>query len=115
MQQHSKSVEMHAALARLAEVRGDHRLALAHLDCTLNALADDMQGSSEGLRICLACYEVLQNDNPPIAQKALSQGYEMLQAAAESIDNHNARRQYFQNIPDHRALIQAWEKLNVGG
>jgi WD40 repeat protein/DNA-binding SARP family transcriptional activator/predicted ATPase len=101
-------VEAEAGLARLAVARGDLAQAQTHVTNILPTLDFHPQaGMDEPFEIYLTCHQVLAASNDPAAATVLQRGYDLLQAYARQIPDHDLRESFLNKAPVHRALHQA--------
>jgi hypothetical protein len=102
--------EPQTALARVALAAGDRTGALATIAPTLAYLAESgtFDGTDEGLRIDLICYQVLEANGDPRAGDVLAAAHTRLQARAAAILDADARQMFLQHVLWHRELVAAW-------
>ena len=70
-----------------------------------------LQGARDPSQIFLTAYRVLQRLNDPRADNLLRQGHAHLQACADRISDAALRRQFVENVPVHRALLEEAVKI----
>ncbi|MBN1887936.1 MAG: tetratricopeptide repeat protein, partial [Thermoflexales bacterium] len=109
-----------AGLARVAMAQGDATRAVAYADEILAWLASH---SPDGIEfpvwVYLTCYRVLRTaagGDPATlerAREALDAGYALLQERAGRIQDGAQWRQFLENVPWNRDLVEAWEEENV--
>ncbi|MGB3712961.1 MAG: protein kinase [Candidatus Promineifilaceae bacterium] len=59
---------------------------------------------------CVKIYKAL--DDAEFASRALENGYQELMERAERISDLEWRQSFMRNIPEHRALLEMWEKVS---
>ena len=99
-----------AGLASLALAQGDVPTALHHV---LRVLALDVdgavtQGSVNPRRVALICHRVLSSASDPRAGAWLQRAHGELLTVAATISDETLREGFFNNIPEHRAILAAW-------
>lgn len=68
------------------------------------------------IHVYLTCYQVLQAavvdnlETPERMQVVLRTGYDLLQQRAKAIQDESLRRNFLQNVPFNRKLMEAWQK-----
>lgn len=106
-------------LAGLAQVS----LALGHLVQAQNYIMEVlaymesnpiMAGAERPLRVHLICYQVLRAASDERAPALLAQAYEILQARAAKIPDEALRYSFLQKLPDHRAIVGEFKRLQTG-
>ncbi|MCA9991017.1 MAG: tetratricopeptide repeat protein [Anaerolineales bacterium] len=104
------AAELLAGLARLALGQGDLPQALAHVQEILAFTAQNtLDGTEEPFRVSLTCYQVLHAAGDAQAETLLAGSYQALQARANAIGDPALRQVFLQQVPAHRALVQAWQ------
>jgi class 3 adenylate cyclase/tetratricopeptide (TPR) repeat protein len=104
---HNLAMEPLAGLARTAFARGDSAAALEHTDELLSYLAlITLDGAEEPFRVYLTCYEILSAAADPRAEGVRDRAARLLITRAERIHDPQARRQFLEEIPIHRALLE---------
>ena len=68
-------------------------------------------GSTMPLRIYLTCYQVLQANDDPRADRVLITAYDLLQERAAKIDDELLRRSYLENVAAHREIVEEMRTL----
>ncbi len=107
MQQDNRSMEPLAGLAQVALVQGDMPRAQNLVEKILTHLATHtLDRTEEALRVYLTCYHVLRAMGDQRAQHMLHTAYAQLQTRAANIEEPEAQRQFWENIPDHQAVWQ---------
>ena len=107
-----RAVMAQAGLAEIALVRGDLAQAQLIVSAMLTHLADKKTyGINELFRVFLICFRVLEAGQDPQAQTVLTQGYHLLQERVAKIEDDHLRHSFLENIPHHRALVQAYQLL----
>jgi predicted ATPase/class 3 adenylate cyclase len=111
LEQPNLSAEPLAGLARLALVENNLPAAqesiatiLAHLDS-----GGTLDGTDEPLRVYLTCFRVLQAAGDGRAREILDTAHRQLQERAEKISDLDVRRNFLENVPYHREILNAWE------
>jgi hypothetical protein len=87
----------------LAQAQGYVEEILAYLEGGGSA-----EGTDEPLRIYLTCYQVLKANHDPRAQNLLTIAHELLQERAANILDAGAQRSFLENVPYHRAILDAF-------
>jgi tetratricopeptide (TPR) repeat protein len=107
-----------AGLAQACLCQGDIAHARTCVDELLPHLTADtvqsrrtLQGARDPSQIFLTVYHVLQRLDDPRADSLLRQGYAHLQACADRISDAMLRRQFVENVPVHRALLEEAHRL----
>jgi NADPH-dependent 7-cyano-7-deazaguanine reductase QueF len=59
----------------------------------------------------LACYQVLQANHDPRADRILETAYTLLQERAVKITTRTLHRSFMENVVEHRGIVQAWNDL----
>lgn len=72
-------------------------------------------GMESPAQVYLACFQALQDSDPPRATRALDEGHRHLQELAEAIDDPRLRQSFREAVPAHRELIATWQAANVPG
>lgn len=104
----TRALENLAGLGEIALLGGDLVQAQQHVEEILAYLAiHTTDGAEEPLRIYLACYRVLQASHDPRAPDVLETARRLLAARAARITDPVLRQSYLENVPAHRALLQA--------
>ena len=107
----SQMMESMAGLARVALLEGVLTVATEYVETLLDHIQHErLDGADDRFRVYLTCYEVLDLTGDDRAQVLLKQGYELLQAQADLIEDEELRHTFLFNIPAHRALIDAYEQ-----
>ncbi|MBN1922944.1 MAG: tetratricopeptide repeat protein [Anaerolineae bacterium] len=110
-----------AGLARVALARGDQIRAYAHVQEILSWLAEN---SPDGIEfpvwVYLTCYQVLSAsgtapETQTRAREILGVGYQLLQKRAGQIQDEAIRRQFLEQVPFNRALLEAWKAHGGSG
>jgi adenylate cyclase len=102
-----------AGLARLAQRQGDASEAMGQVEVILPHLATgSLDDAGERFWVHLTCYQVLQANNDPRAQRILASAVEQLEAQANRLDPE-WRRTYLENVPAHRDLLALWQQRQV--
>jgi predicted ATPase len=106
-------VEALAELARVALIQGNVALARTHIGAVLDAVADrGVTGTEEPVQIYLTCYHVLQANDDPRAEQALSAGHALLAERAAAFPEEQ-RILYLENIPAHRDFLRIWQHCHT--
>jgi predicted ATPase/class 3 adenylate cyclase len=111
------ALETEAGLAQVALAQGDRAQALAHAEAVLSGLADghSLDGAEEPLRVYLACWQALHAVGDARAGPLLTQAHELLQQRAARVEDPAARHGSLQDVPHHRALVEAWRAQSAAG
>ena len=71
-----------------------------------------LAGTDSPLRVYLACYLALETTHATDdAQRVLKPAYNLLQTRAANIEDPVVRLSFLKNIPHHRAILAAWQKM----
>ena len=62
-------------------------------------------------QVYLACFRALEGSDPPRAAEALAQGHRHLTQLAGAIDDPQLSRAVLHDVPIHRELIAAWQRV----
>jgi hypothetical protein len=100
-------------LARIALAEGDLAQAQGYAAEILHSLeglhpADACLGL--GLIPYLVRYRILHASGDSRARQVLDEGYRLLRARADAIDDPALRRSYLENVPANREIIAAWQE-----
>ncbi len=119
-QAHSRALEIGSAwqhdasagLARVALAAGDTAAALAALQPLLDHVAagGTLDGTDYPRQIELTCHHALARASDPRAADWLARAQVALMAQAEALTDAMLRRGFLQNIPHHRAIVEAWAR-----
>lgn len=105
------AAESSAGLAAAALATGDDAAALAHVATILDLLqGDGPLGSTDPAFIYLTCYRVLDAAGDARAAGILAAGRARILARAAALDDPDRAERYLENVPSHRALMQAWHE-----
>jgi hypothetical protein len=97
------------AVAMLAD--GDRLRARAGVATILEDLADPaLAGVEEPARLYLACHRVLWAADDPRARELLTAGHRLLQERAGHLADESRRQVFFEQVPTHHALLEAWRR-----
>jgi hypothetical protein len=58
-----------------------------------------------------ACYQVLQVNHDPRADRILETAYTLLQERAVKITTESLRRSFLEHVVEHREIVRAWNGL----
>jgi Tfp pilus assembly protein PilF len=102
-------------LARIALAEGDLAQAQGYAAEILHSLqvlhpADLCLGL--GVAPYLVRYRVLRASGDSRAREVLDEGYRLLRARADAIDDPALRRSYLENVAAHREIVAAWEDMS---
>lgn len=99
-----------AGLAGLALAQGDMQAALHHVlrVLALDAAGAVAVGSLNPRRLALICHRVLSSAGDSRALAWLKRAHDELLAVAATLSDESLRDGFFNNIPDHRAILAAW-------
>jgi tetratricopeptide (TPR) repeat protein len=107
--------EPRAGLARLALANGNLSEALAQVEGILSVLAQyPRAGLDKPLPIYLTCYRVLEANQDPRAASVLKAASALLDESASHFTEEFQRQAFLNNVPSHRELMQAHDRLDVG-
>jgi DNA-binding SARP family transcriptional activator len=108
------TIDALAGLASALLAQGD---AARAQDC-VNEILDyhDSRGSWQGtyvdiFPVYLACYQVLQANHDPRAERILKTAYTLLQGRAARITAESLRRSFLENVVEHHEIIRARNSL----
>ncbi len=106
------AMEVDASLAETALAAGEPGVAMAHVESVLAALqgGTPIDGAEEPVRVYLACWQVLDAAADPRAHAVLIAGHDLLMRRAEGIADANRRDSFLRRVPQHRRLIEAWDR-----
>jgi tetratricopeptide (TPR) repeat protein len=106
-----------AGLGRAALAAGDISTAQAHIQAILTHLdrAGTLDGTDEPMRVYLTCYQVLLAAGDPQAGKVLETAYNLLQERSAKISDVEMRRNFLENVPYHRQILEAMNFGSTGG
>jgi tetratricopeptide (TPR) repeat protein len=103
------AAEAQAGLAAIAYNQGDWAQAQRLVETVLKLLVDyPTAGQDEPFYLYLTCYRILAAANDPRAIPLLRQGYTLLQQYADQITDDALRRSFWEKVPIHAALHQAY-------
>ena len=103
------AAEAQAGLAAIAYKQGDWGQAQRLVETVLKRLVDcPTAGQDEPFYLYLTCYRILAAANDPRAIPLLRQGHTLLQQYADQITDDVLRRSFWENVPTHQALHQAY-------
>jgi hypothetical protein len=112
--------DLSAGLARVAMADGDNRAALAALQPVFDHIAGGgtLEGTEQSRQIELTVHQVLAGKHDPRAGGWLARAHDSLMAQADAIGQHSTdpalREGFLQNIPHHRAIVEAWAGRRAG-
>ncbi len=98
------------ALAALAQGQPAEAERLAG-ECLAWIETHGLGGMESPAQVYLACYQALQDSDPPRATRALDEGYQHLTQLAAAIDDLQLSRAVLEDVPIHRELIAAWQRV----
>lgn len=110
--------ELQQPYAAAADQAGLIRVAMAlgqpftaHLNTVLDYVAEypELNGADQPMRIYLSCYQALHHLSDVRADAVLTQGFNILEAAASKITNPEARRSFLENVPEHREVMMLYQ------
>ena len=105
------AAEAQAGLAAIAYKQGDEEQAQRLVEAVLKRLVDyPTAGQDEPFYLYLTCSQILAATHDPRATMILQQGYDLLQQYAERITDDALRRSFWENVPIHAALRQAYDE-----
>jgi tetratricopeptide (TPR) repeat protein len=98
-----------AGLAQLALAQGDLSAAQNYAGTVLDHLqgGGTLEGTDEPLRVYLACYRILEAIRDPTSTRVLEAAYNLLQERAAMISDPDMRRNFLENVPYHREILEA--------
>ena len=108
--QHPPPPDALGGLAAVALAEGDVATALQQVlqVLALDAAGAVAVGSLNPRRLALICHRVLANADDPRALAWLQRAHGELLDVAATISDEALRDGFFNNIPDHRAILAAW-------
>lgn len=74
-----------------------------------------LYGLFDPMRVYLTCVHVLRANKDPRAAEILRSAHRMLQEWAAKIDDEELRRSFLENVPEHREIVEEWERLASEG
>ena len=100
-----------AGVARVALAQNDVAAALQAIGPLLRHLSDDssLKGTEAPHLIRLTCYQVLAHVDNARAVKLLAHAHAELLIVAVTITDAQLRHSFLHQIPEHRAIVAAWE------
>jgi tetratricopeptide (TPR) repeat protein len=98
------------ALAALAQSKPAEAGRLA-AECLVWIETHGLGGIESPTQVYLACFQALQSSDPPQAAQALEQGYQRLTQLAGAIADAQLSRAVLEDVPIHRELIAAWQRV----
>jgi tetratricopeptide (TPR) repeat protein len=110
------TVDCWAGLARCALAQG--RLDDARRDAEgifhylMTTGPKGMESSTWAYQTCADIFDAL--GEPEQARAAIEAGYRELMERAEKIDDKDWRRSFLENVREHRAIVELWERLGAG-
>ncbi len=106
-------VDVWAGLARCALAQGHLNDARGHAAGIWQYLAEHgTKGTENPVWIYQTCADILDALNEPDqARAAVEAGYRELTDRAEKISDPEWRKSFLENVPEHRAITELWERL----
>jgi len=98
------------ALAALAQGEPAEARRLAG-ECLAWIEAHGLGGMELPAQVYLACFQALQDSDPPRAARALDEGHRHLMQLAGAMDDPQLSRAVLEDVPIHRELIAAWQRV----
>lgn len=113
LEQINRSQEPLAGLAHLQLQQGDGGFALAQLEPILAHLdTNSLFLTEEAFHVYLFGYRILVANGDQQAVDLLHLTYQQLQARAAAIDDPAHRRMFWETMPGHREIREAWKRLS---
>jgi predicted ATPase len=114
MQMLGYAMDAEAGLARCLLAEGDKDQAKVHNEVVFASLEEGGGGTMEfPIMAYLGSYTIFAAlDSGEKAKHSVELGYQLLMGNAEKISDEEWRQGYFQNIPEHRRLIELWEQYH---
>jgi len=115
LEQNALAMDDLAGLARVALAIDEAKSAQAYAEEILAWLAENSPDGIEfPVLVYLSCYRVLEAASTRLkdeqrARDVLEAGYALLQQRAGQIQDEAIRRQFLENVPFNRALLEAWQ------
>ncbi len=115
LEQNALAMDDLAGLARVMMATGETEKARAYIEEILAWLTENSPNGIEfPVLVYLSCYQVLAAtsvgaDDDQRARDVLEAGYQLLQKRAGQIQDEAIRRQFLENVPFNRALLEACE------
>lgn len=102
-----------AGLAQLALAQGNPEEALRTIEAILEYQNEGgtLEGTESASAILLVCYQTLEQLGDPRARAVLEKAHSNLQAVVATLADAQMRREFLENIPEHRAIELAWKAL----
>jgi hypothetical protein len=77
------------------------------------------QHGTAGIERPTLCYQTCADifdalGDPQTSRAAVEAGYRQLMTRAEKISDPDWRRSFIDNIPEHRAIFELWERKQAG-
>jgi predicted ATPase/class 3 adenylate cyclase len=112
LHQFELACEPAAGAARTALENGDLPGARQYIEPVLTYLNDGgtLDTADEPLRVYYTCYLILEQSGDPRSKEMLQVAYNSLQEQAAQIPAESVRREFLENIEQHRQILLAWEK-----
>jgi tetratricopeptide (TPR) repeat protein len=113
LEAHSFEMETAAGLARCALAQGQLAAAHQYVIALWQYLSEHGTGGMDSPTLCyLTCADIFdaQGDNENV-RAAVKAGYSELLARAEKISDVAWRKSFLENVPDHCAIIELWERM----
>jgi hypothetical protein len=105
------ALEPLGGLAATSLVQGDLALAVTQVEEILTYLTHHRPDElDEPFKVYLICYRVLQAAHDPRAATILETACDLLHAQADRLPDPALRRTFLENVPEHRALVHAWNE-----
>lgn len=101
-------IELDLLQGHLAEAHVKAQAVLVDLSPSAPTGLDDLPG------IYWACYRVLEALQDARASQVLAWGYQLIEIRAAWIEAEAQRRSFWENVPSHRAIREAW-RITVHG
>lgn len=111
---HGVAAEALAGMARCAFAQGDLEGAKRHASELWAHL--QIQGSKATMEMPALTYQTCADifdalGEPELARAALEAGHRDVMGRAEKISDPEWRKSFLENIPEHRALVDLWERM----
>lgn len=102
-----------AGLARALIAQNNLEAAYQHILQILPILEQNegLDGTDDPIRVYLSCYLILSAKNDNDADRILIAAHDLIQSRAANISDQNTRKSFLENIPHHREILTAWNRL----
>lgn len=99
-------------LGWISSARGENQEAVRQIEPVLRYMGEHTLVSLfDVFADYYLCYEILAAAEDDRAGHIISQGYKLVQEWGNRIDEDSLRRSFFENVPAHKKIISAWNRL----